>query len=686
MQKLYLIILFISVFSYSAYSDSDFVSSSQLYKSDGTTRIDLLIKLSKQFRNSNSDSSFYYARKALSEAQSIKYDYGIAEAFRYIALIHFNIGDYHKSVDTLEIALPIYKKINDDSGIANCLKQIGDSYLRLADFDRALNLYHRSLKIFDRITNSDDNILKYKSGLYNSLGFLNRQIDNREQAIGYFKKALSIDRKIKNFNGMMATYINLGLIYYDNKEYEQSLEYNLKAYNLGIKVENYRLLLTATNNLGRTYMNLGAYDKAISCLMESYSISEKFEDKNALFRTMFIIAEVYENSGDYEGAMNHLKQSLDIALEINARNDLPIIYLKLSEISENLKNFSSSLSYYKEYKRLNDQLNNLENKKKITEIESKFEIDKKDKELQLKDLEIQRQDIILYTTIGSTILLFIFAFVFYYQSKLRKNANRTIEEINAKLIDTNKVLEKKSIQIQEQNEKLTELNATKDKFFSILAHDLKNPLGLFLSISNFLSDSYDSINEEEKKNMINNIQSSAKNINTLLENLLQWARSQTGAINCKPEKIDLSILIFEIKYIYAPLADEKGITLSINLEEDLFITSDKNMISTVMRNILSNAIKFTNTGGIISILASKNNGRIYINFKDNGVGIDKNQLDKLFKIDKAFSTSGTNMEKGTGLGLILSYEFLKKNNGNINVISEDGNGSEFIIDLPDGKI
>ena len=232
------------------------------------------------------------------------------------------------------------------------------------------------------------------------------------------------------------------------------------------------------------------------------------------------------------------------------------------------------------------------------------------------------------------------------------------------------------------NNRLHELNATKDKFFSIIAHDLRTPFSSIIALSEMLvqlikEKNYDGIEEYAAL-----IEQSSNQAMDLLSNLLGWARSQTGRIEFKPERLNLSQLLDETAQMFDQVAVPKNITIKRNFTEDLVIFADKQMIGTVLRNLISNAIKFTRPGGEISLLAKPEPDHAMVTVSDTGVGISEERLKKMFRIEYNESTYGTANEKGTGLGLILCKEFIEKHDGRIWAESETGKGSAFCFSLP----
>ena len=237
-------------------------------------------------------------------------------------------------------------------------------------------------------------------------------------------------------------------------------------------------------------------------------------------------------------------------------------------------------------------------------------------------------------------------------------------------------------ELEKQKRELIELNATKDKFFSIIAHDLRSPIATLISLSEMLRTDIDLLTVDETHEILASLHDLSKNHLKLLDNLLQWARMQTGRMEPAPEKFNLAAIIEEVIGFYKVTAFEKQVNLVSAVEGDISVFADKNMIRTVLRNLVSNALKYTAMGGEVVIGFKPLPERVEVYVRDNGLGIPSEMVDKLFDLDKNFSTVGTANEKGTGLGLILCKEFIEKNGGSIYVKSERGFGSTFRFTLP----
>jgi two-component system, sensor histidine kinase and response regulator len=241
---------------------------------------------------------------------------------------------------------------------------------------------------------------------------------------------------------------------------------------------------------------------------------------------------------------------------------------------------------------------------------------------------------------------------------------------------------KQSRQITRQNKALVDSNAEKDKFFSIIAHDLKSPFTSILGFSNLLAEQVRDKDYKGIDQYATVIQQSSKKAMDLLMNLMEWSQAQTGRMAFNPEKFELMELIRDTELLFAGALQQKKISLTITVSSNSFVFADRNMISTVMRNLFSNAIKFTYEGGHIRVLVVTDQQLLTVSIADSGVGIPKESMDKLFRIDQSYSTPGTQDEKGTGLGLILCKELIEKHAGKIWGESELGKGSTFYFTLP----
>jgi len=256
------------------------------------------------------------------------------------------------------------------------------------------------------------------------------------------------------------------------------------------------------------------------------------------------------------------------------------------------------------------------------------------------------------------------------------------EEISAR-VNTHLMLHQQSIMLRAQSRELKELNASKDKFFSIIAHDLRGPLGGFMGLSEMIADESQPLTSDERQDMILMLSRSARNIYSLLENLLEWSQMQQGNTAFKPHITGLNTLVTECTKLLFEVSRKKDISITVDIDKDHVVFADTNMLQSVIRNLVSNAIKFTPKGGRVIITAdlTENNTSV-ITVKDTGIGMNSDMVFNLFRINVNSSRPGTDGENSTGLGLLLCKEFVERHGGEIWVESEEGKGSLFCFAIP----
>jgi len=335
----------------------------------------------------------------------------------------------------------------------------------------------------------------------------------------------------------------------------------------------------------------------------------------------------------------------------------------------NLKDYENSLTYRTKYFLLSETMRNESNIKSIAYIEAKYEYDNKLKELNLKkESEIRYSKLMTKIAVLFAILMIIVSIIIYSFYRLKAK--------------TNIQLMHKTEEISELNLKLNQLNNSKDKFFSIIAHDLRSPFNAIIGFSELLNEQIREKNYENIEEYAVIIQNSSERTLDLLKNLLEWARLQTGKIEFTAVDFLFNDLLKETIELSNDAASHKSIQIINTINQEIWVHADKSMIGTILRNLISNAIKFSNPGGKITISTEKNDNEIVFSVSDTGIGISEVDQLRMFKIEENFSVKGTQNEKGTGLGLILCKEFVEKNDGQIWVESEVGVGSTFYFTLP----
>ena len=583
---------------------------------------------------------------------------------------------YDKSLDYAKQALELTKEYKGKEDIATSLDRVARIYFFLTDYDESINCFIESLKI--REQNDDKKAIAQS---YNNLGVVYLNLNNDNKALEYLQKTWDLSEEIGDNELMKKVAINLGIVYAQLSNYYKSLNYYKRALTL-IKETELKQFSVCLNNIGLVYWYLEDYDKALEYYMDALKINEQERYKWSISNCSRNIGMVYIEFYDYNKASLYLKKALQIAKEIDSKHLIKDCYNTFSELYFAKGNFKKAYEYHIMYSDVKDSIFTEELGKNIADLEVRFETVKKEKEIEIlkkgKEIDVlkskkdktQRNFLIIVLLLISFLII-----ILYSRFLLKQKTNKILEGTNQELnIAINK--------ISKSEEDLKELNATKDKFFSIIAHDLKAPFNSLIGFSEILVEKSEQYDREKIKQYSIIINTSAHDLFNLAENLLHWARCQSDKIKPNPKKIDLNELVVNIIYIVEISAKKKNIIVYPEIPENTYVYVDVNIISTVIRNLLSNALKFTEKGGKVTITSVEKDNLVEVSVVDTGIGISQENIKKLFILDNQYTTKGTFDEKGTGLGLIICKEFIEKSGGKIWVESESGKGSNFKFTLP----
>ncbi|MGZ2370648.1 tetratricopeptide repeat-containing sensor histidine kinase [Ancylomarina sp. YFZ004] len=617
------------------------------------------------------DSSLQQYEEALQLARTTNSPYLIVRSHLFIANNYKHRSQLFKSEKQYKIALNLSKSNKLRKYEAISYIDLGNIYSDLGNYSKALDVYLKANNIVEAFNLKD---LKFST----LLNITNTYAYKKQWDISIIKLN-DLLKSTKDSQAQTAIiYNNLGTAYEEKKEYQKSLDYYLKALEINKKSQTQR-----STSLGRNYHNLGSvhyslanYNLAIEYLEKSLDIAKKRKSKIDYIYNYEFLAKVYTKLKQFNKASIFLSDAITLAKEIKMKDkELNLVKFK-TEYYFATGDLKLAEKAFFEYDSLRDLFIKNEKSENIIQMQTLYETDKKEKENDLLkaqnqlsqlnlDKEIQRKNQFIIGFGISIVILIIIIFLLRRMS----GAHKTIKEFNIKL--------------EESNEKLRLINSTKDKFFSIIAHDLRSPLGAILSFSNLIDDECSSSKEIETVAEYNTyLNQSSRNLNSLLENLLQWSKSQLGSIKYEAIIFNLSEVIEENIKIQRLKAKEKSIEIISHVDKNMHVNADINMINTVIRNLLSNGIKFSFANSEINLYAKVDGKMLQLSVQDKGIGISQAQQDKLFKIDSNLSTLGTNNETGTGLGLILCKEFVETNGGSIWIESEEKKGANFTFTIP----
>jgi signal transduction histidine kinase/tetratricopeptide (TPR) repeat protein len=620
-----------------------------------TAQIKTLKNLCWEYRSSNPQMAINYGSLALSKMESISdYTY-YSETNNFLGVIYGNFGKLDSAFNHYKLAINFAKKNNDLSQIAYSLNNIGDYYYKSALFSVALENIFNSYEIFEQI--GDERGMAYA---LNDIGEIYLKQNDYQKALKYFLQSGEIRLRITDTRGYAKSLLNQAAVYFKQEKDEIALDTYKKARLYNKKANYFKGESWVLAGISDIYIRQGLFDKALDNRFNSLSIDLEIGNKYGEIINYNQIAAIYLSKGVFKKAEDYLIKALyesehtgNLDQQLKSYDLLRQLYFKSGH---NL----TAYKYFESYNNMKDSIFSQESANKIADLQTAFISERKDRENEIlrKDIEFGQKNntylIIISLLVSGAVFLFISKF------RLEKRANNLLNEAN---------------------QKLSEINAQKDKMFSIIGHDLKNPAGTIQNLLNVLIEDYSELEEVEKKQLIQSAFTSSKRHTKLLLELLEWGNLSSGLIDVENIQLKLNDIVLQLVELLTPSANEKSIDIEYMIEDNI-IFSDKNMINTVLRNLVSNSIKFTPQGGRISISSYQDDQFHYILTKDNGTGIETNKIDELFRIDKVVTSRGTAGESGTGLGLLIANEFVKKCGGEILVKSKLGVGSEFIIKLP----
>jgi signal transduction histidine kinase len=584
-------------------------------------RVEVLNKLSRTYLFEDVDLAFKYNFQSLKLLEKLDEPRHQAEATFINGRITQLYGNLNEALNILFDALKIWYELDNSNKIMECQRAIGEIYRALTIFDLANKYLHLALNLAFKINDSLE--ISYT---YNRMAAVAFEEKEMKKTLLYCDSTLAFHNK--KDNGFLAnTYNIIGAVYHTMGKEQEGLKNLHKSVYLFSKSKEKIHISNAYTNIMTCYLSLGNYDSAIYYGVISFNEAKKNKIAAYQATSAHLVAMAYEKVGDYKNAHRYLGMHIDV-----------------------------------QYNILNQKIAH-----QISELETRFEMDQqelKNKELLAKT-ELQEKNILIQRIIIFIILFAVVIIIFflYYANKSKK-----------------RLLEQKNM-IEQQKKDLEELTQTKNKMFSIIAHDLKNPFNALLGFSTLLLEELNDKSDTPSYQYAKMLNRSGTTFYILLDNLLEWTKSQSKNVSYNYKMNDISSIIFEnIKFSQLNL-DEKKIELTYKVKNNVLAYFDKNSIDTVFRNLLSNAIKFTPVNGRILIILEEKENEVVIEITDNGIGINKENLESIFSIDKEVSL-GTNNEKGSGLGLVLCKEFVKANRGEISIESEEDSGTSIRFSLP----
>lgn len=609
-------------------------------------------------RNGNWDSLFLYSKKMFDLAEQNDLKRLKMIPLEDMAIYYAIHDDYKKSDSLFNMSLQASQEVKSTYHIANTYYNLGLLSYNYGYFEKANEYNLKGYPEAKKLPNKSTLI-----GFINQLARFSFSNQDTVQALQYWEEGVNCieEHKIKDYRtGELLNHYALRLN--EIKDYDKATTIAQKLYQFGLdnsfefeKTLAASLLAFAHSNIE----NVEISNKYIDIVLSEI---HKFKNNYATTDIYASILTAMLDNGRAEEAIKLVKAYEEIALNLNpdasAKRDFYWIkYLLNKEVNKP----KIALEAFENCTQLSDSLTHAMNTKTLLQTKIKFEANEK----ELLNLSLKEKNEMVQASndkllMGLIILLLFLSGIVYLYFKNRK-ANQLINK---------------------QNRNLQSVNATKDRLFAIISHDLRSEVSAFQNLNSILSFHLENKNYDRIKEIVSQVDKSAITVNTLMDNLLQWSSSQLEGITLHPGKLDLKLEAESVLKLFEQYSSTKGVHLNVNLPENLSIFADENSLQFVIRNVISNALKFTETGGEVNITATESSEGIALKIKDSGIGIPKSKLSKLWHIDKKSSRQGTHGERGAGIGLSMVKDFVNRNNGKIHIESEEDNGTTVTILLP----
>ncbi len=697
-----ILIVFLLAISFSIAANKTDSLQTVIDDAHGIEKSEARLELAYHLRKSDFTAASEHASTALQEAINIQDHELEAQALYYLGLIYYYKTSHDTAMDYFFRSIIISKDVNNT-------KQLGELYffigticlLNTGDQTQTLNYYNQSIyyssisnnyRTLGSVYSAIFNIFRINSSYEKALEFIFKAHENYKKAgftegiawvsyitgrlyytVGLYEEAktaylesLRLYRELAAKDGIMTgvaicldelAAVNIEL---NNKEIAR--KYNQQALEMHRQGKSQFGISNSLKNLARIEYLFGNYDIALTYLDTSLEIKKSINDVLGFSIVYNLFGLIFTEQKEYQRAIDSLEVGLDISLNNNQLIHIMAANKYLAQVYYILGNYDKAYTFKSQEVSIADSIYSSKTTRNMLQLEALYEIEageEKIKQLEqenlINELSLSHETKLRNFLIGILLLFLIIIVMFFYFYRVKRQAN---------------------IALEKSEKHLQELNATKDKFFSIIAHDLRSPFNALLGLINLLKENRNEYDEEQMEQIIISIHDSAHQNYVLLDNLLEWARSQTSTLKISPESFMLEDVIKDVISLLSKNAEKKEILISQDVHP-IGVFADKNMLHSILRNLISNAIKYSNSGDTIKITYKQDVSQTIISVSDSGIGINGTDIKRLFHIEDNYHINGTDGEKGSGLGLIICKEFVEKHDGRIWVESEPGKGSTF---------
>ncbi|SMD32495.1 Tetratricopeptide repeat-containing protein [Reichenbachiella faecimaris] len=619
---------------------------------DNIEKVDLLLQISLKSNRYDLNKTYEYSQAAFDIADSIGYINGQAQALRMIAEYYMRRpgNDKDTALVILNDALDIQHGADDGVGIGRIYRSMGTCYFFLNKFPEALDYSYRSLELLEKSGLNEE-----VANVSTNIGSMHLMQRNFDQALDYYLRALGVFEELAQPYKIGVCTFNIADVYLTLGNSEKAEEYLAIAMPILKELNLVTMLPSGLNSYGRISLMQGEYTQALEYFKKALEQNESMEILPSKCDNLIGLTETHLTMGQYSRAKKYGEEALELAKSVNIVERRRQILELMSQVYAGLGKFKEAYEIHTTFKSLSDSLFNELNIKKITGLEYQYEFEKEKEMLILKQKEkdvlqqskIERELILRNSFIAGFILLLLFGVVLFKNLVEKRKANKKLEAINK----------------------------SKDDIFAVISHDLRSPVGNIKAFIDLIISSPNQYDQKETMMVLAKLGAQSTTVYNILENLLVWAKSQRKGTALNLEEQPVQNVIFENVNLLQEKLKEKQIQIENEVDESLTMSFDHTLISTVVRNVLANAIKFSKDGGKILIHAVSIDQGVKVSISDHGVGMDAQTLEGLFDQSSYNSSSGTHEERGSGLGLKLCKDFVEMHGGSIWMESKEGQGS-----------
>ncbi len=628
------------------------------------------------YDHGNYDSALVYFKDAERLAELHGLSDSKAFALYYVGKYLETKGDFKDASGYYEKALAIGRDVRDDRLLVLILTSRGKNYISEGKMSLALQYYLEAFQLSEKL---HDDLLYAQASSH--LGSLYSLLNQYDKALEYDQKAFDRRGDLNNPEGIAKSCNNIGILFRKLGRSDSALAYFQQALDLCRQTHYKKGLVKALTNIGILYSDLNEDEQAFRFLDTAFAISNQAGFGFGIASSSLYLANLYKKKGKLARALSYYRLSLSRLSSTDYDEMLQDVYQGLYECYSSMGDYRTALQYHVLLLDTQKRLLNVESARQLAVLNISFDLERKVKDNEvlradneLKESLIKRKTILIWLIVIALGFSLVVCVSVYNRLYVKKAANRKLEELNMTVTDQN-------TKLALLNEKLELANREKDKFFSIIAHELRNPLYWFQNLSEVLSKKFREMPADKVQKSLCALDESAKNAFHLMDNLLQWSRSKLNRIHPRKGEYSLGQVVLDTAEMYQTILQYKEIGFYNEVPAAHMIYADADLLGCVIRNLLSNAIKYTPVGGSIGIFCHMVDGAVEVEVRDSGAGIVPKEAENVFS-DAIVSRDGLLQEKGSGIGLKLCKEFVELNGGRIWARSFPGVGSSFFFTVP----